>query len=228
MGRRRADRRDVSDRFIICANPAAPTDWTDGEDRRPTVRDAMPVFNDYELRVRCDRLYTPYELHEDYVVDIAGGRIRSVAPAAEAGDPSTKTVIHEAGTSVVPGFIDLHIHGSRGHDVMDGTRDSLATVSATLARHGTTSFLATTLSAPDSDTETAIRGFAAHGDRLYDGAAAIGLHLEGPFLNPVRRGTHNAAYLRAADGGAFRRWIELSGNRIRKITVTRKWTPASS
>jgi len=111
------------------------------------------------------------------------------------------------------------VHGARGRDLMDGTLESLQTVAETLARHGTTSFLATTLSAPDSDTEEAICGFANNHAKVDSGAIPFGLHLEGPYLNPLRKGTHNADYLKLPEIDQLRRFVTLSGNKVLKITV---------
>jgi N-acetylglucosamine-6-phosphate deacetylase len=179
----------------------------------------MQAQNDREIWIRCDTVYTPYERLNDVGLHIRHGRIVQIQPASDIGPHPPGLMIYEPGAVVAPGFIDLHVHGARGRDLMDGTRESIQTVAETLARHGTTSFLATTLSAPDSDTEIAIRGFAAHSPAIVEGACPLGLHMEGPYLNPLRRGTHNASYLKNADVPAFKRFVEMSGNTVRKMTV---------
>jgi len=177
------------------------------------------VQNDREIWVRCDTIYSPFKRRDQVLLRIGQGRILELLDASESRDLPQRRVIYEPGAVVVPGFIDLHVHGAGGRDLMDGTRESLQTVAETLARHGTTSFLATTLSAPDSDTEVAIAGFAAHRTAVTAGAFPLGIHMEGPYLNPVRRGTHNGSYLKNTSVPAFRRFIELSGNTVRKMTV---------
>ncbi len=179
----------------------------------------MHARNEKEVWVRCDSLFTPFQRLENCLLRVSGGKIAEVsrAPRPEAG--SSATVIYEPGALVAPGFIDLHVHGARGRDLMDGTAESLKAVASTLARHGTTSFLATTLSAPDSDTETALRGFAHNHKEIADGACPLGIHMEGPYLNPVRKGTHNASYLTPPSIPALRHFVELSGNMVRKMTI---------
>jgi len=172
-----------------------------------------------ETWVWCETLFTPFQQHNDRYIHIQEGKIRSILPSSEVRHIPNHSLVSEPGTIVAPGFIDLHVHGAQGRDFMDGTLESLQTISETLARHGTTSFLPTTLSAPDSDIEVALRGFAQHRSKITDGAVPTGIHMEGPFLNPSCRGTHDARYLKRADISAFRRFREVSGGCILKMTV---------
>lgn len=89
---------------------------------------------------------------------------------------------------VLPGFIDAHVHGGGGRDVMEAG-DALATISRLHARHGTTAFLATTMTAPLSEIELALQAARGHClQRTRGGARCLGVHLEGPFINPERLG----------------------------------------
>ncbi len=88
----------------------------------------------------------------------------------------------------LPGFIDTHVHGGGGADVMDGG-DAALQVARTHARHGTTAFLATTMTAPVPEIEAALAGVAALRASSAPGAArCLGVHLEGPYLSPQRLG----------------------------------------
>ena len=185
----------------------------------------MKVQNDKEILVRCGTLYTPFQRLRDRVLHIKEGKIHQILSPEEIAHIPPREVIHEPESIAAPGFIDLHVHGSRGRDIMDGTLETLATVSSSLAAHGTTSFLATTLSARDSDTEVALRGFAAHHNEIVEGARPIGVHMEGPYLNPIRKGTHNASYLKPAELHAFHRFVQLSGNAVRKMTIAPEMDP---
>jgi N-acetylglucosamine-6-phosphate deacetylase len=89
---------------------------------------------------------------------------------------------------VLPGFIDLHVHGAMGVDIMQGG-NAATTVARAHARHGTTLLLGTTMTAHESDLVRALRGLAgAIAHKAPDGARVLGVHLEGPFLNPHRLG----------------------------------------
>jgi len=98
---------------------------------------------------------------------------------------------------ILPGFIDLHVHGGGGADVMDGAQ-ALDVIARTHACYGTTSFLATTMTAP---REILMRALAALGDSppifVQAGARMLGVHLEGPYLNPRMRGAQPAAVVPA-------------------------------
>lgn len=89
---------------------------------------------------------------------------------------------------ILPGFIDLHVHGAGGKDTMEGG-DALAVISRLHARHGTTSMLATTMTAPTQDLEDALRALSpvCH-TRLKGSARVLGVHLEGPYINPDKLG----------------------------------------
>ena len=89
---------------------------------------------------------------------------------------------------LLPGFIDLHVHGGGGHDTMAGG-DAIADIARTHARHGTTALLATTMTAPRDEIEAALRGLAPHvHTRPTGGARVLGVHLEGPYINAARLG----------------------------------------
>ena len=89
---------------------------------------------------------------------------------------------------VLPGFIDLHVHGGGGLDTMAGG-DAIDTIARTHARHGTTAMLATTMTAPRHEIEAALRALAPHIEQRGTGAARVlGVHLEGPYINPGRLG----------------------------------------
>jgi N-acetylglucosamine-6-phosphate deacetylase len=185
----------------------------------------MTIAENRDFWVRCTTLLTPYERRADAAIRIHGGKIAEIVDAAALRHISHGDIIFEEGATVAPGFIDLHVHGASGRDLMDGTLESLQTVASTLVRYGTTSFLATTLSAPDGDTETALRGYAAHHRLVAEGARPLGIHMEGPYLNPVRRGTHNAGHVKEANPAAFRRFCELSGGCVRKVTIAPEMDP---
>jgi N-acetylglucosamine-6-phosphate deacetylase len=138
---------------------------------------------------------TPYGFVEGVIVHKAG-RVVSVTgtPLDEAEARSGARPI------VVPGFVDLHVHGGGGADVMDGG-DAIRKISRLHARHGTTSFLATTLTSPIADLQRAFADLAIHApvnSPSTAGARVLGVHLEGPYINENKLGAQ-PPYTRAFD-----------------------------
>ena len=121
--------------------------------------------------------------------------------------------------TLVPGFIEPHVHGAGGFDVMHATWETMTVISRKLASHGTTSFLPTTVSAPsDVLTETVERISGLIGME-FEGATPLGIHLEGPFINMDKRGTHRQASLHKPDAALLSKWIQRTKGRVKLITL---------
>lgn len=148
---------------------------------------------------------TPDAALEDGSVLIDGGQITAVAPADRLAIPSDAQLIDARGLILAPGFIDLQFNGAFGHDF---TADpaSIWSVAARLTRWGVTGFLPTIITAP-------LATYAAAQEVMLDGAPAgwrgarpLGLHFEGPFLNPDKKGAHNAALMMSPMPTAVANW----------------------
>lgn len=102
---------------------------------------------------------------------------------------------------------------------MESTHESLNAVSRILVRHGTTSFLPTTVSSPPAVLTNTVEHLGAAISKSFDGAQPLGIHLEGPFINPARRGTHKAPNVLAPNLDLLEAWVTGSGHRLRLLTV---------
>ena len=133
------------------------------------------------------RILTPAGFVDGELAFDDAGRIAAIDGTPVAGNAARDT----ASPLILPGFIDPHVHGGGGRDVMDGG-DAVAHIAAVHARHGTTALLATTMTAPMSGLESAFDGLAPlFGDARKAqpaGARVLGVHLEGPYINPGKLG----------------------------------------
>jgi N-acetylglucosamine-6-phosphate deacetylase len=153
------------------------------------------------IAIHADRAFTPFEEISEAVVVIQGSKILDVGRRGSVVLPRGAREIMMRGKTVVPGFVDVHIHGAGGHDVMEGTAEALETIAATVAGHGTTSMVATTVTASEMETCESVGSIARfilnpgqHATRDL-AAEIVGIHFEGPFISPARRGVHPAKWI---------------------------------
>jgi len=151
---------------------------------------------------------------------IEDGIIKEVYKEGEQPEsyPARFKIIEGNQMNLIPGFIDGHIHGAAGADVMDATEEALDTMSGVLPEEGTTSFLATTITQSPENIEKALENVAN-----YEGkeghAEVLGIHLEGPFIEKSKKGAQPEQYILEPNLEVFNKWQTLSGNKIKTITM---------
>jgi N-acetylglucosamine-6-phosphate deacetylase len=116
------------------------------------------------------------------------------------------------------GLVDIHFHGQGGLDVMGEDPDDLLRLSLRLARQGVSGFLATFVSSPKAEILAALERVKSVAGRE-KGAKLLGVHLEGPFLHPERRGAHNPKHLRPPDVREAREWIAAGEGLVKLVTL---------
>jgi N-acetylglucosamine-6-phosphate deacetylase len=156
------------------------------------------------------QLVTPDGIVDGWL-EISGQAITAIGP----GDPPSQADHQLAGQWVVPGFVDIHVHGGAGVDYLSGGRKSAGQIIDVHRRHGTTTTLASLVTAERS-TLTATLGSLAE---LVDDGLLAGIHLEGPFLSPARAGAHDRALLRPPEPAAVDRFISAGHGGIRMVTL---------
>jgi N-acetylglucosamine-6-phosphate deacetylase len=136
-------------------------------------------------------------------VEIADGGIVSVDRAAR---PQPRDLVFEDGW-ICPGLIDLQVNGAAGIDLTSAgdPEAALANVARTLAAHGVTAFCPTIVSSPQAVIERCLAAYRAQ--TIDGGAESLGLHVEGPFIDPTYRGVHNPAHLRGASPEEIAAWL---------------------
>ncbi len=128
--------------------------------------------------------------------------------------PNGYEIVDARGDYLSAGFIDIHIHGSSGADVMDSSKGALESISQSILSTGTTSFVATTMSMSQEEITKALDNLLKY-SRSVTGAKIEGIHLEGPFINPNRAGAQDRKYIQKAD----HRWLEPYLRYISIITL---------
>lgn len=166
-----------------------------------------------KLLLRDGTIVLPDRTIEHGTILIEGQYISSIGNADIAGDES----IDLGGMTILPGFIDVHIHGAIGVDVMDATPQALQDVSRYLATQGVTGWLPTFVPASDEDYRSAVSAIAESMNG--SGARILGIHYEGPFVNSAQCGALHKEYFKTYSGSEDLAFLGSPENAVRMITL---------
>ncbi|MGD2201538.1 MAG: N-acetylglucosamine-6-phosphate deacetylase [Candidatus Bathyarchaeota archaeon] len=159
-------------------------------------------------------LLTPERIIPRGIVVVEGGKIKGI----EEEEPgSHDNLLDFEGCYIAPGFVDIHVHGGGGYDAMaPGGVEGLGEF---LVGGGVTSFLPTTHTASREALREAVEGMRGVIGRVTGSAEPLGIHLEGPFINPEKSGAQNRAHIRPPDRGELKELHEASGGSLRMVTL---------
>lgn len=138
--------------------------------------------------------------------------------AAGEDEISDKTVVDAQGLLVIPGLVDIHSHGAFGHDFSDADAEGLKIILKYEKSHGITSYCPTSMTLPKEELKS-IFSTIKEVEGMEDGAAVQGINMEGPFLDPKKKGAHVEAHIRRPDAGFFRELNAYSGNTVKLVTL---------
>ncbi|WP_191562065.1 N-acetylglucosamine-6-phosphate deacetylase [Metabacillus idriensis] len=168
------------------------------------------------------KLYTGEVVFQNGFIIIENNKITGIGDLAEMPEPAADDKVFNlrGSASILPGFIDIHIHGAAGADVMDATKEAILTMSRALPKEGTTSYLATTMTAGQDQIKDALKNAADYIARENnEGAEVLGIHLEGPFLNPKRAGAQAPGNIIEPSIEIFNKWRKDAKDHIKLVTL---------
>lgn len=168
------------------------------------------------------QVLTPNGICEDGVLAIQGEGISYAGDAsglpADLKQAATE-VIHQPDGYIIPGFIDIHVHGGNGEDFMDATKDVLDKITSFHSSQGTTAMLATTMTAPKAAIDHVLQEVNDYRNQNMPYTRLVGVHLEGPFISPKWPGAQNPEHIVHANIDWLEEWVSTYPDLVRQVTL---------
>jgi N-acetylglucosamine-6-phosphate deacetylase len=157
------------------------------------------------------------------LVRVEDGRIIQIESLDAADHERIQATYSFSEAILVPAYVDIHIHGCAGHDVMEANPQALNAIGTFLSTRGVGAYFPTTVTSLKDETIRSLAGLATEikrrAEALVDGATPLGIHLEGPFLSHLKRGVHTETLLEAPSVSLFDRFWQASEGQIRLMTI---------
>jgi len=169
------------------------------------------------LKIFNGKILTPHRIIAEGTIVVTGSTITSVSE--ENIEVEGALEIDAKGKYIVPGFIDIHVHGGGGFDFMDGTETAFLKIAELHAQYGTTSMLPTTLSASREELLNTLAAYETANLKNTNGAQFLGMHLEGPYFAMSQRGAQDPRYIRDPDPEEYKEVLE-------RCSSIKRWSAA--
>ena len=166
-----------------------------------------------KIKISNGTVLTPFRAIKNGTVVVEEGKIIGVHEGFV--DVPDAEVIDAQGRYISPGFIDIHVHGGGGADFMDGNEEAFLTIAQLHARFGTTALVPTTLTAEKEDLLHTLDVYEKAHQRNTNGAAFLGIHLEGPYFALSQRGAQDPRYIRNPDPAEYEEILNYSSSIVR-------------
>ncbi|MGB6371221.1 MAG: N-acetylglucosamine-6-phosphate deacetylase [Atribacterota bacterium] len=166
-------------------------------------------------------IITPFQLISGKAIIVEKGKIREIVNKEELSTATLKEVevIEGKDKFVVPGYIDIHVHGGGGSDIMDGDYEAINQIAIAHSHFGTTSFLPTIMTMSKDKIIRSLRSICEAAKKGTAGAEILGIHMEGPYINPKKKGAQKEEDIKKISLEEFLEFNQASGNLIRLVTI---------
>ncbi|SMF89405.1 N-acetylglucosamine-6-phosphate deacetylase [Paenibacillus uliginis N3/975] len=182
----------------------------------------MSSATETKLTLLYGKVLTPEGLQEHGVLAMRGEHIvfaGEVSALPADLDQSEATVIRESDGYIIPGFIDIHVHGGNGEDFMDSDKEVLDTITSYHCSQGTTAMLATTMTAPKKSIDSVLKEVNEYREQGMPYTRLEGVHLEGPFISPKWPGAQNPEHIVTANIDWLEEWEQAYPGLVKQVTL---------